>query len=53
MEMSGRPSVDLYKVFLKYREKVLRNYRDLYHAFRKADDQRSGRLSFLEFRRIL
>ncbi|XP_035205193.1 EF-hand calcium-binding domain-containing protein 6-like isoform X2 [Stegodyphus dumicola] len=53
MALSGRPSMDLYKVFLKYREKVLQNYRDLYHAFRKADHQRSGRLSFLEFRRIL
>ena len=31
----------------------MKNYRDLHHAFRRADPQRTGELKVLEFRKIL
>lgn len=50
---SSRESVGLCKVLLNYRDKILKNYRDLYHAFRKVDPQRAGEIGIMEFRIIL
>ncbi|GFY57047.1 EF-hand calcium-binding domain-containing protein 6 [Trichonephila inaurata madagascariensis] len=46
-------SVSLYKVLLTNRDKILKNYRDLRYAFRRADQQHSGSIKASEFRRIL
>ncbi|XP_055951726.1 EF-hand calcium-binding domain-containing protein 6-like isoform X2 [Argiope bruennichi] len=46
-------AVGLYKVLLSNREKILKNYRDLWYAFRKADREHSGSIKISEFRRIL
>ncbi|GFV46902.1 EF-hand calcium-binding domain-containing protein 6 [Trichonephila clavipes] len=50
---SSPESVSLYKVLLTNRDKILKNYRDLRYAFRRADQQHSGSIKASEFRRIL
>ncbi|GBM50795.1 EF-hand calcium-binding domain-containing protein 6 [Araneus ventricosus] len=50
---SKEESVGLYKVLLSNRDKILKNYRDLWYAFRKADREHLGSIKISEFRRIL
>ncbi|GFQ83917.1 EF-hand calcium-binding domain-containing protein 6 [Trichonephila clavata] len=50
---SSPESVSLCKVLLTNRDKILKNYRDLRYAFRRADQQHSGSIKASEFRRIL
>ncbi|GIY04992.1 EF-hand calcium-binding domain-containing protein 6 [Caerostris extrusa] len=50
---SSDESVGLYKVLLINRNKIMKNYRDLRYAFRKADQKRCGSIKVSEFRRIL
>ncbi|CAL1295104.1 unnamed protein product [Larinioides sclopetarius] len=50
---SKEESVDLYKVLLSNRDKILKNYRDLWYAFCRADRDHLGIIKISEFRRIL
>ncbi|GFT14779.1 EF-hand calcium-binding domain-containing protein 6 [Nephila pilipes] len=50
---SSQESVSLCKVLLTNRDKILKNYRDLRYAFRRADQQHSGSIRASEFRRIM